>query len=535
MKQGLQAHRVCAVKNLAPNAPSPLNDNRDILARLEKAVGTIVSRFGIALGDDTPSGPAPSGPLEAHQPDEPDEPRDTASAPVFVIRDLATEIGVESPGVVRSARTAAEGQDSDLIGEGILSNQQASALLAIFVEHYGRWVFVDSLSSPEDLLKETRKSQLLLSACCLIAVRHTNSDLALRLAPELFEKSKTLLSSALLFTPQTFDFFQAAVILSMWSTTVGQVPLSIDSWLLSGFAIQHCLSSDIFSEVLNGASRGTNRNMAALKLWNHLCLVHLHYSVGTRRKSVIGRGQIDRCRDILASDSATNFELRMVAEVQLYWILYEHCCLGNVDLPKAQSALQQWRQTWKLVLDQPRSQFLEMGFSFAQLLAYEQSLKTRSARVRESILSEMVRLSAAIISLAMTTTDDRTKHLSDHIYHMITFAAVTLCRLLHMYDEQLAHSHDIAELDALILKLVSWLKSIGLPCHAAFTLGDIVDAFHKKLRPTARPSPVTSEENNTWADSSFWANFPDILGPDPMSTGNWDFIPDWERFNDNSF
>jgi hypothetical protein len=40
----------------------------------------------------------------------------------------------------------------------------------------------------------------------------------------------------------------------------------------------------------------------------------------------------------------------MVAEVQLYWILYENCCLGDVDLPKAQSALQQWRQTWKIVL-----------------------------------------------------------------------------------------------------------------------------------------------------------------------------------------
>ncbi|EXJ60252.1 hypothetical protein A1O7_04404 [Cladophialophora yegresii CBS 114405] len=526
------------VNGIPPNFPGtaqPSNSTDARLARLEKAVGTIVSRFGIALGDDNASGLTPSGPSEAHHAEERNETRDTASAPVFVIRDLATEIGVESPDAIRSARSGAEGQDSDLIREGILSSQQASTLLAIFAEHYGRWVFVDSFSSPEDLLKETRKSQLLLSACCLIAVRHTNSDLALLLAPELFEKSKTLLSSALLSTPQTFDFFQAAVILSMWSTTVGQVPLSIDSWLLSGFAIQHCLSSDIFSEVVNGASRGTNRSMAALKLWNHLCLVHLHYSVGTRRKSVIGRGQVDRCRDILASDSATNFEMRMVAEIQLYWILYENCCLGDVDLPKAQSALQQWRQTWKLVLDQPRSQFLEMGFSFAQLLAYDQSLKARSARVRESLLSEMVRLSAAIISLAMTTADDRTKHLSDHIYHMITFAAVTLCRLLHMYDEQLARSQDIAELDALISKLVSWLKSIGLPCHAAFTLGDIVDAFHKKLRPAARPSPITSEENNAWADFPFWANFPDILGPDPMSTGNWDFIPDWEPFNDNNF
>jgi hypothetical protein len=63
-----------------------------------------------------------------------------------------------------------------------------------------------------------------------------------------------------------------------------------------------------------------------------------------------------------------------------------------------------------------------MGFHFAQLLIYEQALSSRSAAVRESLLSEMVRLSAAILTLAMETTDLRTQHLSDHIYHVITFA-----------------------------------------------------------------------------------------------------------------
>ena len=175
-----------------------------------------------------------------------------------------------------------------------------------------------------------------------------------------------------------------------------------------------------------------------------------------------------------------------------------------------------------------------MGFHFAQLLAYDQSLKTRSARVRESLLSEMVRLSAAIMNLAMETTDDRTRHLSDHIYHMITFAAVTLCRLLHMYEDQLAASHNIAELDSLISTLVPWLHSIGLPCHAAHTLGDVVAAFHKKLRPLARPSPLTFEESSAWADPSFWAFFPDIFAADTSDTGNLDFLPSWEPFNDDS-
>jgi hypothetical protein len=124
--------------------------------------------------------------------------------------------------------------------------------------------------------------------------------------------------------------------------------------------------------------------------------------------------------------------------------------------------------------DQPRSQFLQMGFHFAQLLVYDKALKSRSAAVRESRIMEMTRLSAAIMQLALDTADFRTRHLSDHIYHMITFAAVTLCRLLHMYEDQLASSHNIMELDAIVLTLVTWLHSIGLPCHIAHTLGDVV-------------------------------------------------------------
>ncbi|KIW27999.1 uncharacterized protein PV07_07691 [Cladophialophora immunda] len=497
--------------------------------RRTPAVDLILGRLGIDILDETVPD-FTSHPSIDEQPEPPNIAKDTAAAPVFVIRDLATEIGVESPSANRSAQTAPDTGDSDLIILGLVSDQQAAALLTIFNEHYGRWVFFDTLRSPDDLFEEVKRSPLLLCSCCLIAVRHTNEELASSLALDLFEKSKSLLSTALLSTTQDIDFFQAALILCMWSTTVGQVPLSIDSWLLSGFAIQHCISSDLFENVLTHGSPSTKRDLGLLRLWNHLCLVHLHYSVGTRRKSMVGRAQVDRCRDILASDHATNFEARMVAEVTLYWILYENCCLTEVDLPKAQSALHQWRQNWKFVLDQPRSQFLEMGFRFAQLLAYDQSLKTRSASVRESLLSEMVRLSAAIMTLAMETTDERTKHLSDHIYHMITFAAVTLCRLLHMYEEQLARSHNIAELDTLIATLVPWLKSIGLSCHAAFTLGDIVAAFHKKLRPLAGPSPMTAEEQNSWADMSFWASFPDILGPEPTNTTNWDFLPDWEPF-----
>lgn len=170
-----------------------------------------------------------------------------------------------------------------------------------------------------------------------------------------------------------------------------------------------------------------------------------------------------------------------------------------------------------------------MAFHFGQLLVYEKALKSRSARVRESLLSEMVRLSAAIITLAMDTADIRTQHLTDHIYHLITFAAVTLCRLLHMYEDQLTQSHNISDLDQLILNLVTWLQSIGLPCHISHTLGDVVSAFHEKLRPNARPTPQSYEDADAWAQADLTL-FSDLHGTELFYDENGAIFPDWEPF-----
>ncbi|KAF2453466.1 hypothetical protein BDY21DRAFT_126055 [Lineolata rhizophorae] len=503
------------------------------LARLEKSMSNLLDRLGDNLASDgtrlsTPRSSSTTRPATA-LPLEPGVGRvDHAEAPVFVIRDLANEIGVESRGHLQDSPSQEIRQD-DVVENGLICVQDALSLLSIFQEHYGRWVCFDASTPPKVLLSIVRRSPLLLCACCLIAVRHTTQDDAERLATPLFERAKALLSARLLAVPQTIEFFQAALVLCMWSTTIGQVPMGIDSWLLSGFALQHCLSSDLFAPVRRAdyRSRYSKRELDRWCIWNHLCLTHLHYCVGTQRKAILDHWQIDRCREVLNSDHATNFESRMVAEVNLYWVIYEHCSAPRVDLPKTQADLHAWKQQWTFVLEQPRAQFLEMGFHFAQLLVYDQSLKSRSARVRESLLSEMVRLSATIIQLAIDTADDRTRHLTDHIYHMITFAAVTLCRVLHLYEDQLAASHDIAELDSLIMTLTTWLRSIGLPCHAAHTLGDVVEAFHKKLRPHSRPSPAPSDP---WSAAEFAPFFPELLGAEQFENGHWDLLPDWEPF-----
>lgn len=77
-----------------------------------------------------------------------------------------------------------------------------------------------------------------------------------------------------------------------------------------------------------------------------MILTSQSYCVGTRRTAMLNRMQLGRCRQILDSDRATNFEARMVAEMELYWVIYQKCTSAPVDLPEAQASLNSWKKEW---------------------------------------------------------------------------------------------------------------------------------------------------------------------------------------------
>ncbi|KAJ6088436.1 hypothetical protein N7486_009697 [Penicillium sp. IBT 16267x] len=239
----------------------------------------------------------------------PYEDMESSAAPIMVIRDLATDTGPKPAPDTRSLET---------VLDDLISPDLAVTLITIFVEHYGRWILYDPEGDLAAFLPRVKRSPLLFCACCLIAVRHTSEQLAAGLAPKLYEYARSSISSTLLVAPQSIEFFQATLILCMWSTTVGQVPLSIDSWLLSGFALQHSQSSPLFAAVTSQSQppiRMDEKTLDRWCLWNHVCLAHLHYCVGTSRRSMLQAWQIERCQAIIDSDHATNFEVRMVAEI----------------------------------------------------------------------------------------------------------------------------------------------------------------------------------------------------------------------------
>lgn len=181
-----------------------------------------------------------------------------------------------------------------------------------------------------------------------------------------------------------------------------------------------------------------------------------------------------------------------------------------------------------------------MGHEFAYLITYYQSLKSLREVMGGSVLEEMIRRCQNIINLVVGTADDRTPHLTDHIYLVMAFSALTLCRLVHTYEPQLQEaSYDIAALDGTVTKLVKWLRTIGLPCHVAPLLGRIVFAQFKKFRPNADTQDFSSPHDSAdfdaggsmvdlqvlSADAAF--PYPDLIGSELFYMANGPAWPQW--------
>ena len=223
----------------------------------------------------------------------------------------------------------------------------------------------------------------MLTATCLIASRHLPFSSTLdTLVSNLFAESRRLLSLALLNVPRNVETLQAILILSVWSPLAKRLsprerPLSggrtLDSWLVSGYGIMLGMTVIRFNDLtrpggaeFKGPRTPVGGNVKEnaegvsqrLRVWNHLCLIHLQYSlscwnlmsysVGTRRPCILEPSLIERCRAILNVNGVerSNHDQRMVAEILLYSKLYKLLNNINQNGTDEQGELQQWRDEW---------------------------------------------------------------------------------------------------------------------------------------------------------------------------------------------
>lgn len=113
----------------------------------------------------------------------------------------------------------------------------------------------------------------------------------------------------------------------------------------------------------------------------------------------------------------------------------------------------------------------------------------------EQTLADVIQSSKLIINIFLDTTDERTRHLTDHVYNVVTFAALTLCRILHSHRNRLQEAgHDLGMIHKLIEAIIAGLSSVGLPCHAASMLAAVVSARFARLQTTLDDIGAISSE-----------------------------------------
>ncbi|CEJ94354.1 hypothetical protein VHEMI09892 [[Torrubiella] hemipterigena] len=429
-------------------------------------------------------------------------------APVILIRDASIDSGIYSQEKL-DIKDSEESQD--VISSGLVPFESAHELITLFIRNYGRWILVSQETNIESAMTAFRRSPLLLTSVLLIAIRHTEGQREQQ-AEKLLREVKKLLGLQLLIVPQNLEFYQAIIILSLWSTSAGRVPMKIDSWVLTSHALQQTLVTSEFA-FLHGLDdqsySGTSTNRYKYRcIWNHLVLAHLQICVSTQRKTMLTERHISLCKVPSDVKPSNNYEMRMVAEVQLYWINYQHCCSRTLsNIHQIDRHLELWQRDWKKLFDEPRSQFLQLGFKFTYLFAHYQWLQSSQMKSQPTTLIDMIALATDIITVIVDTTDGLSQYLTDHVYHIVTFAALVLCHILPSYQTQLQENNvDTGAVEELIIKLLGWLETIGTAGHIARVLWPVISYRFAKMQ-----SMHMSASNSRSTTSHSTIDF-DILG-----------------------
>ncbi|BDD62784.1 hypothetical protein MPDQ_006113 [Monascus purpureus] len=277
--------------------------------------------------------------------------------------------------------------------------------------------------------------------------------------------------------------------------------MPIDSWPMSAIAISHVtlhlgmgksgggnsLMNMGQDETRNDDDHdrgGIDQRIQKLRLWNHLCLTHIQFSIGNGRQSMVQQKFIDHCTGLLQLQSLrTNSHMdsyvddcRLVAEVMLYWKTDQLLkdvqvqqpvssgeCKIAISLPALTTdcgdeklvftELAAWRAEWGYLLDEHDAASVRLHFSYLHcyLLLYRVSLRpTANTNTCESqhLLSAALRTSRAILSLFQSlelysapapTPHPRTSSsslqgatsildLPDHYFFITIYAALTPCK-----------------------------------------------------------------------------------------------------------
>lgn len=284
----------------------------------------------------------------------------------------------------------------DVISSNILTLPEVIMLVREFKDNYGTWVSFPENVPVEDIVDAIRKSHcsVLLTTACVLALRYTvyYHDLKTRIYKNLLFKLKYDLEKKLVSNDFSIEFIQSLVMMSIYSSSLSSDIQTFDAWSLSAMGIQFYISHGVLNAFKNvpvspltTTSSATETNLKDNlntdeqsmlerlrnhRLWNHLVLVHLTYSVLSGRMSILNKRSLRICFDCLELPNATHFDGRMIAEISLYSILYEYTQnFSDVkDVKEPLIIIDAWYAKWNYLTTQPLEQFVDFSYHFSYVL-----------------------------------------------------------------------------------------------------------------------------------------------------------------------
>ncbi|KAI5954204.1 hypothetical protein KGF54_001979 [Candida jiufengensis] len=287
-----------------------------------------------------------------------------------------------------------------LLDLGILTHSEVIELVEGFRRNYGRWVSFPSKIPTDILMEEIKyKSPLLLTTCCCISLRYSlDSDDQ----KENRQKYKQLINVLIQDLNQSFlkctsftsndngfvEFLQSLVVLSIYSTSISTlvsnltedyqssdsnlIGFSLDPYQLSSIGLTSFFTKSTFQLFSTKNSSPPYEKLTILRIYNHLCLVHVINCLFSGRMCILDDTRINYCKSALSLFNATNFDGRMVSEINILYITYKYIQQQpeNIDtnFKNVQQEVQEWFINWEYLLQQPALQFVEFNYNFCSML-----------------------------------------------------------------------------------------------------------------------------------------------------------------------
>ncbi|CAH0020623.1 unnamed protein product, partial [Clonostachys rhizophaga] len=347
-----QTLKLLVLQNSAPSVPST------------GIYATVEAREGL---DPSITNPGTSNEkIRARSPQQ-----DIKIAPVQTIREMSVWInGAHSDSSL--ANVEGEGSTANLESE-----ETANYLINCFKRISPRLNFIHAYIG-----NGNEPCHSLLSMTCVLAGSLTAENVhGSNSYKSLYVKVKNTLGKSMLATPLSLPTIYSMLISSTFNLHPTFQSRYIDTWLLSGSTILHLMLFMDFSFPDNVEPLEDEKIRSQILAWNSACLIHLKFSLGTGKLSVLEPDRlISFITTVNQSPRSTQSDRSVASELQLHFLLYKAIIQKVLPEEEVRSHIEQWHN----INDSESDLSLEMGFSAVMLVLERWQLAQRHQETDKS-------------------------------------------------------------------------------------------------------------------------------------------------------